>query len=414
MPSPPVRPAPGSPSSLRDANQRRVLDLLRTREEPAVEQEEPAAPAAAAVFTQAELARATGLAPATVSNIVRDLGAAGLVEVLPGSGRRGSSVRLASRAAYVVGIDFGHSHVAVAVGDLLGAPLCEERVGLAEDLPHDRALATAQGLLDTMLATLPPAPTLHLVLGLPAPITDDAVGSPAIFPGWEGVDAREVAQAALGLPVTVENDANLGALAEHRTGAARGNDSCVYVKISSGVGAGVVLGSEIFRGAAGFAGEIGHLTLDEQGPMCRCGSRGCLEAYASSGPILALMAGQQPGATLDDIIAAADEGSSAARRTFEDAGLHLGWGLASIVNLLNPHVLVIGGDLARAGDLLLEPARVGLRRHTLDAVSATPVRRSAHGSRASLLGALLLAAESTDLLADRPAPRGHAHADGSV
>lgn len=397
MPSPPVRTAPGSPSSLRDANQRRVLDLLRSRDEsgPGTTDTAPA------VFTQAELARATGLAPATVSNIVRDLGAAGLVEVLPGSGRRGSSVRLASRAAYVVGIDFGHSHVAVAVGDLLGEPISEERRALAEDLPHDRALATAQSLLHAMLADLPPAPALHVVLGLPAPITDDAVGSPAIFPGWEGVDAREVAEQALGIPVTVENDANLGALAEHRTGAARGHDSCVYVKISSGVGAGVILGSEIFRGAAGFAGEIGHLTLDDQGPMCRCGSRGCLEAYASIGAILALMAGQQPGASLDEIIAAADDGSSAARRTFEDAGLHLGWGLASIVNLLNPHVLVIGGDLARAGDLLLEPARVGLRRHTLDAVSATPVRRSAHGGRASLLGALLLAAESTDLLATR-------------
>lgn len=394
MPSAPVRRAPGSPSSLRDANQRRVLDLLRTREEPTGDDAPP-------VFTQAELARTTGLAPATVSNIVRDLGTSGLVEVLPGSGRRGSAVRLASTAAYVVGIDFGHSHVAVAVGDLLGQPLREERRALPEDLPHAEALATAQSLLAGMLADLPAAPLLHLVLGLPAPITDDAVGSPAIFPGWEGVDAREAATAVFGITVTVENDANLGALAEHRTGAARGHGSCVYVKISSGVGAGVILDSEIFRGAAGFAGEIGHLTLDEQGPMCRCGSRGCLEAYASIGAILALMAGQQPDAALDDIIASAGEGSFAARRTFEDAGLHLGWGLASIVNLLNPHVLVIGGDLARAGDLLLEPARVGLRRHTLDAVSATPVRASAHAGRASLLGALLLAAESTDLLAVR-------------
>ena len=383
-PSPVLPPAPGSPTSLRNANQKRVLDLLR-------------APVA---YTQAELARTSGLAPATVSNIVRDLGAAGLLEVLPGSGRRGSSVRLAATAAYVVGIDFGHSHVAVAVGDLLGQPLREQRRPLADGLPHEQALATAQAMLDSMLAELPQAAVLHVALGLPAPITDDAVGSPAIFPGWENVDAREAAGRTFGVPVTVENDANLGALAEHRTGAAQGNDSCVYVKISSGVGAGVVLAGEIFRGAAGFAGEIGHLTLDEQGPMCRCGSRGCLEAYASIGAILGLMAGHQPGAELDDIIAAAGENSFAARRTFEDAGLHLGWGLASIVNLLNPHVLVIGGDLARAGDLLLEPARVGLRRHTLDAVSATPVLASAHGSRASMLGALLLAAESTDLLAE--------------
>lgn len=381
--------APGSPSSLRTANQRRVLDLLRGPDP----------------YTQAELARVSGLAPATVSNIVRDLGSAGLVEVLQGSGRRGSSVRLAAEAGYVVGIDFGHSHVSVAIGDLLGSSLREQRRTLADDLPHQQALATADDMIKSMLAELPQAPAHHAVLGLPAPITDDAVGSPAIFPGWEGVNARTAASEALGLPVTIENDANLGAFAEHRSGAAREHDSCVYVKISSGVGAGVVLQGEIFRGASGFAGEIGHLTLDEQGPMCRCGSRGCLEAYASIGAVLTLMAGQQPDASLDDIIAAAGEGSFAARRIFEDAGLHLGWGLASIVNLLNPHVVVIGGDLARAGDLLLEPARVGLRRHTLDAVSATPVLASEHGSRASLQGSLLLAAESVDLLADpTPAP----------
>lgn len=375
--------APGSPSSLRTANQRRVLDLLRGTDP----------------FTQAELARLSGLAPATVSNIVRDLGTAGLVEVVPGSGRRGSSVRLASGAGYVVGIDFGHSHVSVAVGDLVGTSLREERRRSGDDLPHQQALGTAADMLRGMLADLPAAPVHHAVLGLPAPITHDAVGSPSIFPGWEGIDARQTSSEALGLPVTIENDANLGAFAEHRTGAASEHDSCVYVKISSGVGAGIVLQGEIFRGASGFAGEIGHLTLDEQGPMCRCGSRGCLEAYASIGAVLSMMAGQHPDASLDDIIAAAGEGSFAARRTFEDAGLHLGWGLASIVNLLNPHVLVVGGDLARAGDMLLEPARVGLRRHTLDAVATTPVLASSHGPRASLLGALLLAAETTDLLA---------------
>ena len=214
------------------ANQRRVLDLLRGPDP----------------YTQAELARVSGLAPATVSNIVRDLGSAGLVEVLPGSGRRGSSVRLAAEAGYVVGIDFGHSHVSVAIGDLLGSSLREQRRTLADDLPHQQALATADDMIRAMLAELPQAPAHHADLGLPAPITDDAVGSPAIFPGWEGVNARTAASEALGLPVTIENDANLGAFAEHRSGAAREHDSCVYVKISSGVGAGVVLQGEIFRG----------------------------------------------------------------------------------------------------------------------------------------------------------------------
>jgi predicted NBD/HSP70 family sugar kinase len=116
--------------------------------------------------------------------------------------------------------------------------------------------------------------------------------------------------------------------------------------------------------------------------------------------VTAMIASQYPHASLDDIIRAADDGDVSARRALEDAGLHLGWGLATIVNLLNPSVMVIGGDMARAGELLLEPARIGLRRHALDAVAQTPVLASTLGERASLVGAVLLAAERTELLVD--------------
>ena len=165
-------------------------------------------------------------------------------------------------------------------------------------------------------------------------------------------------------------------------------------------GSGIIIDNQIFHGSSGTAGEIGHLTLDDQGPLCRCGGRGCLEAYSSSETVQSMMAGQLPGATLDDIISAARDGNVSAQRAFEDAGLHLGWGLASIVNLLNPAVVVIGGDMARAGDLLLESARMGLRRHALDSVALTPVLASELGERASLVGAVLLAAERVELIVD--------------
>lgn len=385
--------APGSTASLRTANQQRVLDVLRTA---APGTHDPGAVGRPAAFTQAELARETGLARATVSNIVRELIAAGLVDSEAGSGRRGSAVSLSPAAGVVAGVDFGHSHLAVAVGDLTGQVLAEERHRLTTPLEHDEALALAAELIDRMR---PSDGTLrHIGMGLPAPVTDHVVRTPAIFPGWRGVDAAEAAAAVLGAPVDVENDANLGALAEHRCGVGRGHQSSVFVKISSGVGAGIVLGNELFHGAGGTAGEIGHLTLDEQGPMCRCGSRGCLEAYTSVGAVVSMIAGQHPDATLDDIVAAARDGDVSARRALEDAGLHLGWGLATIVNLLNPSVIVVGGDMARAGDLLLEPARIGLRRHALDTVAQTPVVASALGERASLVGAVLLAAERTELI----------------
>jgi predicted NBD/HSP70 family sugar kinase len=385
-------PSPGSTSSLRTANQQRILDVLRGVTPLPVGRDVGAA------FTQAELARATGLAPATVSNIVRDLTASGLVEADPGSGRRGSAVRLARAAGLVGGVDFGHSHVAVAIGDLTGHLLAEQRRRLEPGHNHTEALKLAGSMLDEMAGRH--GPVRHVGLGLPAPVTNDVVRSSAIFPGWEGVDTRAAAEQQFGIAVHVENDANLGALAEHRRGVGRGHDSSVFVKISSGVGAGIIIDNQLFHGAGGTAGEIGHLTLDDQGPLCRCGSRGCLEAYTSTGTVQAMMAGQLPAAELDAIVAAAESGNVGAQRALEDAGLHLGWGLASIVNLLNPEIVVVGGEMARAGELLLESARIGLRRHALDSVALTPVLASELGERASLVGAVLLAAERTELLVE--------------
>lgn len=390
-------PSPGSTSTLRTANQRRVLDVLRERGTAG-----GAGGDGAADVTQADLARTTGLAPATVSNIVRDLSAAGLVATEPGSGRRGTVVRLAADAGVVAGVDFGHSHVAVALGDVSGRILGEVRQRLSPAHAHTDGLELADRLLNGLLAThgLARDRLRTVATGLPAPINDRVVASAAILPGWVGVDAFAACQQAFGVPVHVENDANLGALAEHRVGVGRGLHSSVFVKISSGVGAGIVIDNHLFHGSGGAAGEIGHLTLDERGPVCRCGSRGCLEAYASVGSVLAMLTDQLPGATLDDVVAAGHAGNVSAQRALEDAGRHLGWGLASVVNLLNPSVLVVGGDMARAGDLLLGAVRRELRRHVLDAVAGTPVALSELGERASLVGALLLAAELTDLLVD--------------
>ena len=377
--------SPGSTASLRSANQQRVVDVLRSGEQ----------------VTQADLARQTGLAPATVSSIVRDLAGAGLVTTEPGSGRRGTTVTLAPAAGVVAGVDFGHSHVAVAVGDLTGTLLAERRAPLDSGHASDAGLDAAAGLLEEVLVDAGGdfAALRCLGMGLPAPMTDGVVRSSAILPGWVGVNALDAARKRFGLEVHAENDANLGALAEHRQGVARGHANSVFVKVSSGVGAGIVLEDRLFHGSGGTAGEIGHLTLDESGPVCRCGSRGCLEAYTSTVALQAMMHTQLPGAGVDEIVAAAREGNVSAVRALEDAGLHLGWALASVVNLLNPGLVVVGGDMARAGELLLESARIGLRRHALDAVAATPVVASELGERASLVGAVLLAAERTDLTA---------------
>lgn len=380
-------PAPGSPRALRTRNEQRLLDVLRDQ---AVDAEPP---------TQAALARATGLAPATVSNIVGALHTAGLVEVEPGSGRRGARIRLARSAGAVVGIDIGHSHVTVAVGDLTGRILGRVRTALDPNASHESGLRLAEAGVRQLLVDLDldRAALRTLVLGLPAPIKDGVPQSSAILPGWVGVNARVLAEKRFGLPVAVDNDANLGALAEHRVGAARGHDSSLFVKVSSGVGAGVVIQGRLLHGAGGVAGEIGHLTVDETGPVCRCGSRGCLETYASVPAVQQMLSAQLPGAGVEEIIAAARGGHVGAFRALVDAGSALGWGVAAAVNLLNPAVVVIGGELARAGDLLVDSVRSGMRRHVVDAAAGTPVVIGREGESASLVGAVLLAAEATEL-----------------
>ena len=378
--------SPGSTTSLRVANQRRVLTALLAH--------------GTDVFTQSDLARETGLAAGTVSSIVRELADHDIVTTVPGAGRRGTTVRLGRGAGLAAGVDFGHRHLAVVLGDMAGGVVGEARERIDAGLLHEVGLERARTMLDRLLTEhgVGRSEVRTIGLGLPAPITDDVVLASSILPAWEGVNVRGAATEALGGVVHVENDANLGALAEHRRGLGRGHRNVVYVKVSSGVGAGLILDGQIFHGTSGTAGEIGHLTLDDRGPLCRCGSRGCLEAYAATGTALAMMGEQLPDAGIDDVIDAAKAGNVSALRVFEDAGLHLGWGLAAVTNLINPGVIVVGGDMSHAGDLILDSARLGLRRHVLAGAAATPVLVASLGDRASAVGALLLAIEATDLL----------------
>lgn len=383
-----TEPPPGSTSSLRTANQHRVIAMLQESWDHSA-------------VSQAEIARATRLAPATVSNIVRDLVSAGLIESARGSGRRGGDVRFARGAGLIAGIYIGHRHLRVVVADLGGRIIGESVRPLAQLHEHGEALVTIAFMLDELLhsADATRDAVWSIGLGLAAPIGNDGVvASSSILPGWVGVDAREVAASHLSRPVHLDNDANLGALAEHRRGAGIGHACMAYLVVSSGVGAGLIIDGAPFRGGAGTAGELGHLTVDENGPFCRCGNRGCLEAYTSTGMVQHMLRSQDEEFDIAAVIAAARNGDVPAIRVFEDAGRHLGWGVATLANLINPTCLVVGGDMARAGDLLLNPLRDGLRRHALrDVANTLKITTPALGGRSTVVGALLLALERTDL-----------------
>lgn len=373
---------PGSQSSLHRANLERVVRAVRM----------------AGSLTQAEIARTTGLSAATVSNIVRELKDAGTVEVTPTSsgGRRARAVSLSADAGIVVGVDFGHSHLRVAVGNLAHTVLAEEAEPIDVDASADQGFDRAEQLVRRLVGQsgVSPAKVIGIGLGVPGPIDMETgvLGSTAILPGWVGTNPRDELAARMGVPVYVDNDANLGALGEQVWGAGHGAHDLAYIKVASGVGAGLVINGRIYRGPGGTAGEIGHITLDESGPVCRCGNRGCLETFTAARYVLPLLhSSHGTDLTMARVVRLAAEGDPGCRRVVADIGRHIGSGVASLCNLLNPSRVVLGGDLAEAGDLVLGPVRDSVARYAIpSAARQLKVLPGELDSRAEVLGALAL------------------------
>jgi predicted NBD/HSP70 family sugar kinase len=384
-------PSPGSAGGLRAANLELIVRLLRTQ----------------GPMTQAELARASGLSPATISSIARELRDEGWLEEADGG--RGAALTLDRAAGVAIGIDFDHRRLRVAVADLAHTILAEAAEPLDTDHAAAEGIALAGRLVRGLLADLDveSARVTGVGMGLPGPLLGPhgAIGDSAILPGWIGTEPEALMREELGLEVRVENDANLGALAESVWGAGRGSTDVLYLKVGAGVGGGLLLGGRLYRGATGTAGEIGHFTIDERGPVCRCGNRGCLEAFAGADAILAPLR-RRHGATLNlpEVVERAQGGDHGCRLVIGDAGRALGIAVASACNLLGPELVVVGGELAQAGELLLEPLRAAVRRATIDAVRDVPVTGGVLGERAEVLGAVaLVLRESRRFVAEPPA-----------
>jgi len=380
-------------------NERRIADALR-RLGPA---------------TRAEVGAVTRLSRATVSAGLSALLEAGLVvetgaavPVGPAGGRPPGLVRLAPRAGLAAGIDVGRRHLRVAVADLGHQVLGERSSRLDSATPAGEVLDRAAELIGAELGASGArlADVVGVGLGLPAPVDQRSgtITASNILPEWAGLAAGEQLAARLGRPVIVDNDANLGALAEALWGAGRGIDTLAYVKVATGIGAGLVLDGRLFRGVSGQAGEIGHFTLDEHGDVCRCGNRGCLELVAGGSALVAAL--RRTHGELDsveDVVALAAVGDQAARRLIADAGAHLGVAAGGLVNLVNPGRLIVGGELGRAGDVLLEPLRRALRRSAVrPAADAVEVVSGELGDRSEVLGAVAVVLLELDRA--RPAP----------
>jgi predicted NBD/HSP70 family sugar kinase/biotin operon repressor len=382
----------GSLEALRELNRLRVIDALRQR----------------GTASRSEIARHTGLSRTTVTTLVNDLQARGLVVEQPlveihGRGRPPTLLRLDPSVGAVVGIHFDHRHLRVAVADLSSTVLAEQWQDLDVDRAAEEALDAAADLVDVVLAEagIERSRVVGAGIALSGPVSrDGTVGSTVILPGWEGLNAVNELTRRLDLQVAVDNDANLGALAEVSFGAGRGMSDVIYLMVSSGVGAGIVIDGRLHRGVTGLAGEIGHVRVKPEGAVCRCGNRGCLETVASADAVLSLLRpthGQE--LNVRGLVELLDAGDAGAMRVVNDAGREIGRAVAGLCNVLSPSGVIVGGDLAVAADALLTGIREALDRHVLPPVrAAIELEAGVLGERAEVLGALALVIGDTDRL----------------
>jgi len=309
------------------------------------------------------------------------------------------------------GIDLGGTKILVLISDAQGKVLGSARVAtLAAQGPEAVIGHIVDATREAAREAGVEVSALRCVgVSAPGPIdaVDGVVTDPPNLPGWHNVPLARILRERLGVPAALENDANCGGVGEHQFGAARGYRHVIFVTISTGIGGGIIIDNELYVGASGAAGEVGHIVVSIDGPTCGAGHVGCLEAYASGTAIAARaheqiaagglvrtarLAEQDPPLSARTVYLAGQQGEAEATAIIQTAGRYLGTGLAGLINVFNPQVIVLGGGLTNMGDTILGPAVETARTRSF-AQSFTDVRivEGELGERAPALGAIAVA-----------------------
>ncbi|MFD4256248.1 ROK family protein [Streptomyces sp. NPDC058534] len=347
--------------------------------------------------TRAELTAETGLARSTVRGRLDALLDAGLVyDAGSGAstgGRPAERFVFNSRARVALAADVGATHATLAVTDLTGIALATRRLTLDISDGPDVVLPQLGDIWRELLADagLDPLPLAGVGVGLPGPV-EHSTGkpqNPPIMPGWDGYDVPGRLAADFGVPVLVDNEVNLMALGEHTTRFADA-ENLILVKVATGIGAGIISNGRLHRGAVGAAGDMGHILAPQGGEApCRCGNKGCLEAVASGAAIAAALREQGLEAhSNSDVVALVRGGNVVAAQAVRQAGRDIGEVLAGCVSMLNPSLVVVGGSLAQAGEMLLAGVREAIYGRSLPmATQQLSIVASRAGAAAGMLGA---------------------------
>jgi len=364
-------------------------------------------------ISRADLATQIGLTRSAVTIIVNDLLINDLVREANSrstpSGRPPVVLEMNPHRGVVAALDMGATHLSVALADYSAHILNEIEVPFEIARGPESCLREADRVLREMLEAqgLSPAGLSSAGVGVPGPVITEAgtVVSPPIMPGWDGFPIRAYLEKLWGCPVSINNDAELGALGEWAYGAGRGARNLAYLKVGSGIGAGLIINQQIYGGTTGSAGEIGHLTIVENGPTCTCGNQGCLEALAGGRAIAeqarnlarsgsrTLLAGlPQDQIGVRELAEAARRGDLPAQQILSRAGAYIGIAIAGLINLFNPSIVIIGGGVSQVGDLLTVPIRETVRARSLRASGQSAnITTAMLGRRSSLMGAIVQA-----------------------
>ncbi|QMW66745.1 ROK family protein [Mumia sp. ZJ1417] len=315
------------------------------------------------------------------------------------NGRRSNLVAQApDRQEYGIGVDLGRTHVRVLIGSSLDRVVDENVVTLKDRHGVAETIELIARLVDEGCERtgLDRGRITGLAMGVPGPVDvrTGAVTGGSILPGWGHVPLRDIVSEGLGCPAVIENDANLGAVALQRVYDT--SDGLAFIKIGTGVGAGIVLDGRLWRGGAGTTGEIGHLTVDPRlALVCRCGRRGCLETIGSTEAVRhAIAAATDRAVTVDEAIKLIEARDPVALAALRDAADALGRGLGLLAMTVNPRRIVIGGPLARAGDALLAPVQRAFESAVMPRIASfSEISICPLGERAEALGALVRAME---------------------
>jgi predicted NBD/HSP70 family sugar kinase len=352
------------------------------------------------------------LSRSTVTEIIKDLLKTGLVAEIgigeSSGGRKPIVLEFQDDAKVILGIDIGATHVSIAMTDLRGKLLLWKEKSHSVRQDAEGTYSAIDELCSECFTALNLGPHMLLSIGVSVPSPVDPIHpeylSETIIPAWHGKSGMEILREKYCVPVYLDNDANLGALAEHWWGVGRGVNDLIYIKISNGIGAGYILGGKLYRGAKGIAGEMSHMPIDPNGKLCGCGLRGCLATLISAWALKArvgtlanlypdsVLLRQEP--TIIDIENAAIDGDPLAGQVVTEAVGHLTTAITSLVNLMNPEMIVIGGSLSRLGNLVLDPIREKMDECALvSTVAKTQLRISELGSKGTAVGAATLAIE---------------------